>query len=228
MKQLQTVGGIAALCLSTLFIGLLLIAIVLPDQGFGPHTLDDPATGIRFLATSSLSVVIYLIYIGNALVFVPLTLALHHRLRAAAPAAMQVVVAAGLIASASWIAYGMISIVGTSTVISSYQHDASTGAPVYLALRLVANGMNASAIFAAGWAISLIGWTALRTGGLPKFLSSLMLLAGVLMIVSFALLSVGLIAVLLAPIWSAWLGRVLLRDQAAVVDARMLAVVADA
>jgi hypothetical protein len=229
MKQRQTVGGIAALCLSTLFIGLLLLlAVVLPGQGFGPHTLDDPTTGIRFVATSWLPVVLALIYIGNALAFVPLTLALAHRLRAAAPAVMQVVVAAGLIASGSWLAYGMISISSIPVVVSTYQHDAAGGGAIYLALRLTANGMNAGAIFASGWAISLAGWTALRAGGLPKLLSSFMLLAGILMILSFALLLVGLIAVLLAPFWSAWLGCVLLRERATLAAASMLAVVADA
>jgi hypothetical protein len=229
MKQRQTVGGIAALCLSTLFIGLLLLlAVVLPGQGYGPHLLDDPATGIRFVATSWLPVVLALIYIGNALAFVPLTLALAHRFRAAAPAVVQVIVAAGLIASGSWLAYGMISMISIPVVVSTYQHDAAGGGAIYLALRLTTNGMNAGAIFAAGWTISLVGWTALRVHGLPKLLSMLMLLAGILMILSFALLSVGLIGVLLAPVWSAWLGCALLRKQAMLEDGRMLAVVADA
>ena len=229
MKQLQTTGGIAALCLSGLFVGLLfLLAVMLPGQGLGPHTLDDPATGIPFVATSSLPVMIALIYIGNALVFVPIMLALYQRLRAAAPAVMQVVVVAGLIASGLFLAYGMINLVGAPTVVSAYQHDAARGGAVYLALRLTANAMSAGALFACGWAISLVSWTALRGGGLPKLLSSIMLLAGISMILSFALLSVGLIGVLFAPVWSAWLGFVLLRKRAHVRDTGRQAVVAGA
>ncbi len=229
MKQLQTAGGIAALCLSGLFVGLLLLlAVVLPGQGLGPHTLDDPAKGIPFAATSSLPVVIALIYIGNALVFVPLMLALYHRLQAAAPARLQVAVVAGLVASGLFLAYGMIPMVGNPVVVSTYQQDAVRGGAVYLALRVTANAMSAGALFALGWAISLIGWVALRAGGLPKMLSAIMLLAGIALIVSFALLPVGLIGVLLAPIWSAWLGVVLLREPATVIDSRRHAVAAGA
>jgi hypothetical protein len=123
MKHLQTVGGVAALCLSALFISLLVIAVVLPSQGYGQHMLDDPTVGIRFLATSGLPVIISLLYIGTALVFVPLTLALQHRFLGTAPALMQVAVAASLIASSAWLAYGMINIVGTPTIVSTYQHS---------------------------------------------------------------------------------------------------------
>lgn len=201
--------------LSILFIGLLvLLAVVLPSQGYGPGTLNDPAKGIAFVASSPLPAVIDLIYLGNALVFVPITLALVERLRAAAHALMRVVLAAGLIASGLFLAYSMINFVGNPGAISAYQHDPATGAAVYLALRLTGNAMNASALFAAGWAIVLAGWAGLCTNQLPKALSVVMLLAGVSMIVSFALLPIGLIGVLLAPIWSAWLGLVLLRDHA--------------
>jgi hypothetical protein len=229
MKQLQTAGGIAALCLSGLFVGLLyLLAVALPGQGLGPHTLDDPAIGIPFVATSSLPGIIALVYIGTALVFVPIMLALYQRLQAAAPALLQVVVVAGLVASGLFLAYGMITMVGNPTVVSAYQHDAARGGAVYLALRLTGNAMNAGALFALGWAIALVSWVTLRAGGLPKVLSAIMLLAGITLIVSFVLLSVGLIGVLLAPIWSAWLGVVLLRAPAKVIDSRRQAVVAGA
>ena len=224
-KHLQTTAGIAALCLSGLYVALLLLlAVALPGQGFGPGTLNTPATGIRFLATSSLPVVLNLIYIGNSLVFVPIMLALFHRFRAAAPALIQVAVVAGLIASGLFLAYGMINVVGSPTVVSTYQHDPVSGGAVYLALRLTGNGMNAGAIFALGWAIALISGVALRAGGLPKVLSSMMLLAGISMILSFTLLSVGLIGALLTPIWSAWLGFVLLREPANVAMSGKLAV----
>ena len=229
MKQRQTAGGIAALGLSGLFVGLLLLlAVVLPGRGLGPHTLDHPATGIPFVASSSLPVIIALVYIGIALAFVPMMLALYQRLREAAPAMSQVAVVASLVAAGLFLAYGMIPMVGNPAVVTIYQDDAARGGAVYLALRLTANAMSAGALFAAGWAISLVGWAALRAGGLPKVLSSIMLLGGISKILSFALLSVGLIGLLLAPIWSAWLGVVLLRERAHVMDTRRRPVVAQA
>ena len=214
MKHLQRIGGIAALCLSVLFVGLLvLLAVVLPAQGFGPGTLNDPSKGIPFVVTSSLPMVIDLIYIATAVVFVPIALALFERMRAEASATMQLVVAAGLVASTSFLTYGMINFVGNHTVVSIYQQNTASGAAVYLALRLTGNAINAGALFAAGWAITLTGWVGIHSGGLSIALSIVMLLGGVAMIVSFALLPIGLIGVLLAPIWSAWLGVVLLRER---------------
>ena len=215
MNQQSTIGGVAALALSGLFVALLLLlAVVLPAQGFGPGTLNDPARGVPFVATSVLPLVLALIYLGTAVVFVPLMLALDDRLRATAPTLRQAAVVAGLIASGLFLAYGMIAVVGNPTVVSIYQQDAALGGAVYLALRVTANALNAGALFAAGWAIALVGWAALRGGGLPKGLSWIMLLGGSSMILSFALLSVGLVGVLLAPIWSGWLGVVLLREHA--------------
>ena len=61
-------------------------------------------------------------------------------------------------------------------------------------------------------ALLLAGWSAQSARSLPRFLSYLKIGAGVAMIVSFVLLPVGLLGVLLAPVWSIWLGMTLLRE----------------
>jgi hypothetical protein len=110
MNHLQKAGGMAALGLGLLFIGYMgLLLIVLPALGVGPGTLNDPANGLPFVATSSLPVVIDFIYMGIAAAFVLITLALHERLSAVAPGAMQVSAAAGMIASVLFLSYGMIN-----------------------------------------------------------------------------------------------------------------------
>jgi hypothetical protein len=55
-----------------------------------------------------------------------------------------------------------------------------------------------------------------------------MVLAGISMILSFALLPVGLLGVLLAPIWNAWLGFVLLRDHTSLTNTAQWAGLAEA
>src|SRR3954454_2398762 len=100
MNKLQKAGAAAAMLLGALFIGyIVLLAVVLPAQGLGPGTLNNPATGIPFVAASILPLAIDAIYIGIALVFLLLTLGLYDRLRSDAPAMMQIGVAAGLLAS---------------------------------------------------------------------------------------------------------------------------------
>ena len=67
MNNLQKTGAAASMLLGVLFIGYIgLLAVVLPAQGLGPGTLNNPATGIPFVAASALPLVIDGIYIGIA------------------------------------------------------------------------------------------------------------------------------------------------------------------
>lgn len=223
MHNLQKAGGIAAVLLGGLFSAyMMLLAVVLPAQGFGPGTLNDPHTGVRFVATSALPAIIDGVYVGLAAAFLPITLALYGRLRAGAPASMPVSAAAGVLASGMFLLYAMLNLVGMPTVISLYQHDSAAAGTLYLVLRTVANAMNAGALFAAGWAILLAGRAAITTHALRPLLGWLMVAAGLAMIGSFVLLPIGLLAVLLAPIWSVWLGLALLRGSAALDSARLI------
>jgi hypothetical protein len=194
--------------------------VILPGLGLGPGVLNDPAKGISFLANSLLPGLIDLIYLGNSLVFALIALALYDRLHHDSPAVMQVVVAAGLVASTLFLAYAMINFVGAPTTVSTFRQDTTVGAAVYVALRTVANGLNAGALFAAGIAVLLSGWIGRATGKLPAILGYTMLVAGTCMALSFALLFLGLLGVLLVPLWSIWLGFVLLRSTASVMDHR--------
>ena len=207
MNNLQKMGSLAAIGLGILFVGyMVLLVVVLPTQGYGPGTLNDPANGISFLATSRLPMLIDFIYLGIAVAFLLIVLALYERLSVVAPSIMPISVAAGLIASVLFLGYAMINFVGSSVAVSTQQHDAFLGSALYLALRTVANGLNAAALFAGGWAILLAGWAERASQHLPARLSYLMIGAGLAMMVSFVFLPVGLLAVLLAPTWSIWLG----------------------
>jgi Domain of unknown function (DUF4386) len=212
---LRTTGGMAALILGALFTALLVIlAGILPGQGFGPGALNDPATGIKFLTTSPWPMTIASIYLGVGITFVLIALAVEQWFKAKAPALMQLLTATGLIAGTLFLAYAMINLIGSASIVSTYQHDPASGAAIYLALRVLGNGLNSGALFAAGLATLLMGWAGFRTGQLPKILGGLLIVAGICTTLSFAMLPLGLLGVLLAPIWSIWLGIVLLRASA--------------
>jgi hypothetical protein len=212
MNIFHRIGGIASIVLGVLFIGyIVLLAVVLPAQGLGPGTLNNPAAGIPFVASSILPVSIDGIYLGIAVTFLLLTLALFDRLRSAAPAIMPISAAAGLLASGLFLLYAMINLVGNPIAVSMYQHDSAAGGVIYVTLRAVSNACNAGALFAAGWTLLLVGWSGRAAKTLPSVLSYLMVAAGLAMIISFVLLPIGLLGVLLAPIWSIWLGMTLLR-----------------
>jgi hypothetical protein len=212
MTNSSKTGGIASIVLGVLFLGYtVVLAVVLPAQGLGPGTLTNPATGIPFVAASLLPQLIDAIYIGIALVFLLLTLALYDRLRAAAPAMTPIIAAAGSLASGLFLLYAMINLVGNPIAVGVYQHDIGAGGVIYMTLRATANAINASALFAAGWMLLLAGWAGRATKALPNVLGYLMVGAGIAMVASFVLLPIGLLGVLLAPVWSIWLGIIMLR-----------------
>jgi hypothetical protein len=214
MYHLQKAGGVAGVLLGALFVGyLILLSVVLPALGVGPGTLNDPSVGIPFIVRSWLPIVIGGIYMGIAVAFGLLALALYERLQLGSPAAMRAGTMAGIIASGLFLIYAMIQLVGAPAAISVYQHDSVGGGAIYLALRAVANAVNAGALFAAGWALALAGWSALRSHALPGALGGLMICAGAAMSMSFVLLPIGLLGVLIAPLWSLWLGIWLLRGK---------------
>ena len=213
MNKLQKTGAAASMLLGALFIGYIgLLAVVLPAQGLGPGTLNNPATGIPFVAASALPLVIDAIYIAIAGTFLLLTLALYERLHPASPVLMQISVVTGALASGMFLLYAMINLVGNPIAVGMYQHDGAAGGVIYITLRATANAFNAGALFAAGWALLLAGWSAHSVRRLPQLLSYLMIGAGIAMIVSFGLLPIGLLGVMIAPVWSIWLGITLLRE----------------
>lgn len=217
MQRFSKVSGIAALLLSGLFVAFVfLLAVVLPQQGLGPGGLDDPTAGIPFVSISPLPTIINLIYLGIALAFIMIMLGLYERLQPLAPAVMVTVVIAGVIASTLFLTYAMLNFVATPKIVSLSATNVKMSEIVYVALRVTANAMSAGGLFAAGSALFLTSWAALKYDGLPKMLSVLMGFAAVSMILSFASLSIGLLGVILAPLWSVWLGVILLRTPATV------------
>ena len=66
---------------------------------------------------------------------------------------------------------------------------------------------------AAGWAMLLIGWAALKTSTLPRVLSYLSVLGGIVFIIEFAAKPLMPVSLFLSVIWGVWLGAVLLRSK---------------
>ena len=65
-----------------------------------------------------------------------------------------------MLASGLFLIYAMINLVGNPIAVSMYQHDTVAGGIIYVTLRATANAFNAGALFAAGWALLLAGWSA--------------------------------------------------------------------
>jgi hypothetical protein len=74
-------------------------------------------------------------------------------------------------------------------------------------------GLGIAGDSALGWVLLLIGWAALKTRGLPRILSYLSVLVGVVMILEFAVQPFMFVGLFLGIVWGLWLGVVLLRSK---------------
>ena len=212
MKTLQKSGGFAALYLALAYlIGIVLFLVVLNYPG-----ITDPAQKVALLIEQQM--VIFstnlLMYVFFGVFLIVLALALYDRLRAGAPALMQVGTALGIIWAGSLIASGMVSNAGIDPVVALYAQDPAQAALTWQGIETVASGLgNGNGEILGGLWTLLVSVAALRAGGLPKGATYLGILAGAVGIMSILPGLTDLVGVfgLGQLIWFVWLGIVLLR-----------------
>jgi hypothetical protein len=212
MKNLQKMGGIAALYLAVAYlVGIVLFLFVLDYP-----SIVDPAQKVALLVDKQM--VIYstnlIMYVIFGVFLIVLALALYERLKAGAPAIMQVATAIGIIWAGSLIASGMVSNAGIAPVVALYGKDPAQAALTWQGFEVVASGLgNGNGEILGGLMTLLVSWAALRTGGLPKFLNYLGVIVGLVGVVSTIPGLNGLTAVfgISQVIWFVWLAIVMLR-----------------
>jgi len=213
MKTLQKFGGFAALYLAVAYlIGMALFLVVLDYP-----SITDAAQKVALLVEKQgiIFSTNLLMYVFFGVVLIVLSLALYDRLKARAPAIMQVATAIGIIWAGSLIGSGMIANAGIDPVVTLYATDPAQAALTWQGIESVANGLgNANGEILGGLLTLLVSLAALRAGGLPKRLNILGLLVGAVGIISIipGLASLTGVFGLSQIIWFVWLGIVLLRS----------------
>jgi len=211
MNTLRKFGGIAALYLAVAYLIGLVIFIVVLDY----PSIIEPAQKVMLLVEKSMVIfstnLLMYVFFGGFLII--LSLALYERLKAGAPALMQVATAIGLIWAGSLMASGMVSNAGIDPVIQLYAKDPAQAALTWQAIESVANGLgNANGEILGGLWTLLVSLAALRTGGLPKALNVLGFLVGAVGVITIIPALNALVAMfgLGQIVWFVWLGIVLL------------------
>ena len=213
MKTLRKYGGFAALYLAVAYlIGMALFLVVLDYP-----SITDAAQKVALLVEKQgiIFSTNLLMYVFFGVVLIVLSLALYDRLKARAPAIMQVATAIGIIWAGSLIGSGMIANAGIDPVVTLYATDPAQAALTWQGIESVANGLgNANGEILGGLLTLLVSLAALRAGGLPKRLNILGLLVGAVGIISIipGLASLTGVFGLSQIIWFVWLGIVLLRS----------------
>jgi len=213
MQDRQRVGGVAALVeAATIVVGIGLFATMLSDYATGDPT---PGESVEFLVDNEAALYIWqlITLIVFSIVLVPLTLALHERLKAGSPALTQTATAFGLIWAGLLLAGGMIANIAVGTVADLAATDAGQAEAVWSSLDSVQNGLTGGIEIAGSIWIILVSWAALRSGTLPRSLNYLGLVSGAAGLVTVVppLEEVGLIFGLGLIVWFVWLGVVMLR-----------------
>ena len=212
MKNLQKMGGFAALYLAVAYLtGIVLFLFVLDYP-----SIVEPAQKVALLVDKQM--VIYstnlMLYVIFGVFLIVLALALYERLKAGALAIMQVATAIGIIWAGSLVASGMVSNAGIAPVVALYGKDPAQAALTWLGIESVASGLgNGNGEILGGLFTLLVSWAALRIGGLPKFLNYLGVVVGLVGIVSTIPGLSDLVGIfgMSQIVWFDWLGIVLLR-----------------
>ena len=213
MNNLQKIGGIAALYLAAAYVvGIVLFLFVLDYPN-----IVDPAQKVALVVDKQ--IVIYstnlILYVIFGVFLIMLALALYERLKAGAPAMMQVATAIGIIWAGSLVASGMVSNAGITPVVALYGKDPAQAALIWLGIESVASGLgNGNGEILGGLWTLLVSWAALRIGGLPKVLNYLGTVVGLVGIVSTIPGLNDLVGIFAISqiVWFVWLGIIMSRQ----------------
>ncbi|MBC8507048.1 MAG: DUF4386 family protein [Anaerolineales bacterium] len=213
MKNLQKIGGLAALYLAAAYLlGIVLFLFVLDYP-----SIVEPAQKVALLVDKQATIYItnLVMYVIFGFFLVVLSLALYERLKTSTEQALlRTATVIGLIWSGALIASGMVANAGIAPIIELYATDPAQAALIWLGIESVANGLGgANGEILGGLWVFLLSWTALKTGGLPKPLNYLGLVVGAVGIFSLipGLHDLSGLFGMSQIVWFVWLGIIMLR-----------------
>jgi hypothetical protein len=158
-------------------------------------------------------------YVFFAFFLIVFSLALYDRLKAGAPALIQVATAIGIIWAGSLIASGMVANAALTSVVALNVTDPTRAALTWQGIEPVIDGLgNANGEILGGLMTLLISLSALRAGELPKGMNILGLAVGTVGIISLVPVLTGILGPvfgLTQIIWFIWMGIVLIRGSKA-------------
>jgi hypothetical protein len=211
MKDLQKIGGISALINAGAYIvGLGIVFSVL-----APIIDADPNEYLSLIDNNKTLLILWhiLIYLVAGVCMVPLTLALHERMKDGSPALTQIATVFGLVWVVTVISSGMIIVNDLSHIADLYDKDPDQAETVWLALSAVEEGLGGAIELPGGLWMTLISISAAQLHKLPRTLNYIGILVGVSGICTIipTFYSLGYVFGLGAIVWFIWVGIVLLR-----------------
>ncbi len=217
MAEFRKWGGVAALIEAAAYIfGFGMAIAVLVPAGYEPVDFEA-GEAVAFLAENQTAVYVwtFVIFIVAGVFMVPLSLALHERLKAASRPLILTATAFGLMWATLIVASGMLIIIDLGVIVDLFGKNPTQAETVWLSLNAVEEALGGGIELPGGLWVLLLSWAASRTGGLPKMLNYLGLLVGIAGILTVvppladvltSVFGLGFI------VWFTWVGVVMLRE----------------
>jgi len=212
MKNLQKMGGFAALLMAAAYVVMMLIFIVILKY----QTITDPAQKMALVVDQPNMIFLSNIfgYVFFGLFLVVLCLALYDRLKDGSTGMVQVAVIVGIIWAGSLVASGMVMNAAIAPTVALYASDPALATNNWSLIETISGGLgNANGEILGGVFTLLISWAALKSSQLPKVLNLLGIVVGLVGIVSLVpmLNSLAMLYAVLQIVWFIWLGVIFLR-----------------
>lgn len=213
MKNLQKMGGFAALYLAVAYLTGIVLFLFVWDY----PSIVEPAQKVALLVDKQMVIYItnLLMYVIFGVFLIVLALALYERLNTASPVIIRTATAIGIIWAGALIASGMVANAGIVPTVALYDKDPTQAALTWLAIESVADGLGGtSGEILGGLLTLLVSLAALQVSGLPKWLNYFGILVGAIGIISTVpgLGDIGGLFGMSQILWFIWLGIVLLRS----------------
>jgi hypothetical protein len=209
MKQFNQVAGLGALLLAVCLSGYALYELVLyPSAGFPTSDFAVIVAGANTLRVG------HWLKFGYTLSVAMLVIGLYPRMRDTAPVLARLAVVAGTSAVILFLASGSLGLRILAIAEATFATNPNEAITTIL-LRTVTIALLEAATFAVGWYALLVNVAGVQTGCLPRPLSLIGIVLGVLHIVDMFLPdTVRLVAPLASIGWAVWLAFTLWREQA--------------
>lgn len=210
----QRAGGLAALYLAIAYLLAMPFFLLLVDY---PRAVGPAARVASLVANHGAMQVMELItYVLFGIALAVLVLALHERLKPAAPSLMPTATVVGLIWAVMLVASGLVFNAGMGAVVALYPSNAAQAAAMWQAIEPVSNGLSCvdGEILGGLWVL-LVSVAGLRAGGFPRALGWFGVVVGAIGLASVIppLADLAILFGLVQVGWFVWLGISLVRGE---------------
>lgn len=214
MTALQRLGGYAALTQAVLLVVLLLcFFLIFPSIGaVVPNEMQEPSEileGIKAnrigIAVTSASAII------SCIVILLIAMGLRDRFGEAAANHLRLAIPAASIASACFLINAILAFTTYPQLANLYAVDKPDVVTSYRTILFIDYATFYAYLFSSGIFTLLIGSAGLKTNGLPRGLSYLLMIAGLIGMMTFVIPVLQFVGIFFAIAWGVWLGVVMIR-----------------